>query len=180
MPAGEKHLRPIIDHLSNGASSRRYPRNHYASLCFRLLKFHPVSWWLTVRCFFLDGQVQAARVLSRINDTLSHASVDGLSSRTSLPGFPFPFRFVLFAVANHGSSQRSSWKLAANSGFSTRVNAMTHKRPTDAFKFPIDKLLRNLRNASRPLIRLRISAYVISESDRRVMNELRTSEQQPS
>ena len=41
---GEKHLRLIIDHLSNRASSRGYPRNHYAPLCFRPLKIHPVSW----------------------------------------------------------------------------------------------------------------------------------------
>lgn len=102
-----------------------------------------------------------------------------------LLGLLFPdFRFhsVSFysPLPTTRSSERSSWKLVANSGFSTRVNAMTHKRPTGAFKFPIDKLLRNLRKASRPLMRLRISVYVIGESDQRVINELRRSEEQPS
>lgn len=75
--AEEEHLRLIIDHLSNRASSPVVATLGTAVLPLRVrpLRIHPASPD-TVRCFFLDGKCRRLRVLSRFNDTfVPHESV---------------------------------------------------------------------------------------------------------
>lgn len=111
---GEKHLRLIIDHLSNKASSRGYPRNHYAPLCFRPLKIHPVSWppsgassW-TDKCRRRESFLDLMTRYPTRASTRPRTRASNLSSCVLLSGFPFPFHFVPFAVGNYRSNARSS------------------------------------------------------------------------
>lgn len=98
---GEKHLRLIIDHLSNEASSRGLSSKSLCAAMFPTVE-NPPCVVADVRCFFLDGKCRRREVLFRFNDTLSHTSVATYTRPmlytfllfAPLPGFPFPFRFV--------------------------------------------------------------------------------------
>lgn len=74
VPVGEKHLRLIIDHLSNEASSRGLSSKSLCAAMFPTVE-NPPCVVADVRCFFLDGKCRRREVLFRFNDTLSHTSV---------------------------------------------------------------------------------------------------------
>lgn len=118
VPVGEKHLRLIIDHLSNEASSRGLSSKSLCAAMFPTVE-NPPCVVADVRCFFLDSKCRRREVLFRFNDTLSHTSVAMYTRPMLIPFFSlllFPdFRFhsVSFAVTNHRLNQ-SRKKLLAN------------------------------------------------------------------
>lgn len=96
VPVGEKHLRLIIDHLSNEASSRGLSSKSLCAAMFPTVE-NPPCVVADVRCFFLDGKCRRREVLFRFNDTLSHTSVATYTRPMLIPFFSlllFPdFRF---------------------------------------------------------------------------------------